>query len=960
MGKRKGFLPLIIILLLTGLAAFAAACGKSENGFNAGDYSFPADQTVSFGGSYTPVITVSNKVSVKSVTLKDVLGNPVAIGEDYGFTPDGCGVFVYGIVFSKGGSEQAESFNVYVVDTVAPTVTAPVQDKAGVEIGYYDGFAANLAALQVRDDFNEADTLVIKVVDITFDGATESRPEGFTGYMLDQIGVYSVGITVDDLSGNSVRTGYTITTCDTTKPVIERLRARNAWIDAENRIKLPAVTVIEVGEYTLSATARFGGKDTAVSGGYITAAGLGDYTVTYTATDASGNVSEPMTATVRAVASGLINDFSDGSELGAWETVGLETRYENNSMLVYGDGNGRVTAHLTENDWSAYSYLMLSVSNYRAMDSAVSVVIVSNGKEYTLHSFRPALATASGEYLEAAVTDTDVEIDIGRLGIPLGNVEKLILKVASDNACKLAVNGLRLLSARTQGFEVPVPDAAETYGFETALSKAQTFGGGSTLNSDADYILSGTRSGGYRLAAGGYTGEYWTNGLTASVAGANTVELYLFSFIQTEIRLGGMFGGTELSSGYFPVEPGWNRLCWYVGIDNDFALSDVALSGLILFSGSAYDTTVYVDCIALTKVTAFESDEVLRDKSLSVPYGQSLAVPSPLKLSSKYIASVDAALLSGVRDAAAVSAMEGYGINGDTRVTLYENLEFDTHGDYTLVYLVEDVLGGKHLAVYPLTAEKKLLSISAPVNKITAGDTVQLPSPELSSDILGGAALADAEIRLYYRENGKYNWLELDGGRFAASKAGFYDIKYEAYAGEYFAELVLLEFAHAEGTHVDFEMTMGAPLGYGEDYNRRLVRLAGRDPYAEYVYLATYHSDEWAFDGMYSIRFVPERIGWAGFYHPETIVVESGTNAISVWIYANQPVRGAQFCVWASAAGQKKDWIYSGEFDIDSGARCYTIVFESEFDETDGITFYIPYDPTKVLYFDAFAYITAE
>lgn len=956
---KKIMAVLAMALILAAVSVFVA-CGDGA-AFKDGDYSLPENQTVVFGTKYAPQITVVKDVTIESVSLKDVAGSVIAVGEDYSFTPSALGVFTYTVVFKKAQAIAEETFSVTVIDTVAPVVKTPVLDKSDVEIGYYTGFADDLKTLVAEDNCNTLEQLKITVAEIAFGDVSDYSEDGFTGYMLDKIGTYTVKINVTDRSGNTAETSYKISTCDTTKPVIAQSEKRNVWINAAGKIAVPEVNVIETDSFTLKVTAKKGETALTVENGYITASGLGEYLVSYVATDASGNISDVMTMTLTAVESGLVNEFADVSEINAWETDNSYTRYEDGALIFYGSGDGAVKRHLTEKDWSDFSYLYLSIENYKAAETDITVSVLSAGKEYEIYTFSPSLATPSDAFLAPTKTAQELELDISKLSLPLDNISALIIKTDSYNAYRIGIKAVRLLKAQSGAYvKPPVDTANEVIGFETQINKDKVFGGGSAVNTVSDYVLSGTKSGAYSITAGGYTGEHFTTAITAAESGANTIRAYVFSFIRASVQLVGLFDDTELSSQYYVLMPGWNVLNWYVGIDNGFTLNEVGLKGLVLRSGTLYDITVYADCISFYKTTAFETADLAKELNLSVGYSDSLAVPSPFTASRKYVDSLDAALLSGAYLKEDVAKMSGYGINDTTRVKLYDQLTFEGSGAYTLVYSFLDVLGGNHLIVYPIIAEKNLLTLSAEIPVLKKGEPLTLPAPKLESDVISSGDLAAAQLSLFYRESGKYNWTEVKAGSLVPETVNFYEIKYEAVCGGYTAEQIYREFAHKPGIVADFEYTGGVPYGYGIDYNIQYTIDKGKDPAVDKVYLLTKITDEWAYDGDYSMKYVTDMTGWGGFYHDNPVLVEGGGNAVSFWLNANQPVRGAQFSLLVGEDPTKLKWLYTDMVELEAGTNQYIFKTEGDgFNYVKGFAIYIPYDPTKIFYFDTISYVQA-
>lgn len=225
--------------------------------------------------------------------------------------------------------------------------------------------------------------------------------------------------------------------------------------------------------------------------------------------------------------------------------------------------------------------------------------------------------------------------------------------------------------------------------------------------------------------------------------------------------------------------------------------------------------------------------------------------------------------------------------------------------------------------------------------------------------------MQSATISVYYKKDGNVNWHSLSGNRFTAENTGFYRFKYVAEYEDLHIEEVFREYVHAEGIVADFEVFGDTHHGYGIDYSIQHQIDIGEYEEGKHVYLVTEVSDEWANAGEYSLKYITDMTGWGGFYFPEPLTVEAGSvNGIRITVNASQPARGIRFSLRTD-----RGWVYSQEIDLQSGVHEYTLkvnyegensLTEVAFTEIEAITFFIPYDPTKVYYFDTLSFVSTE
>ena len=183
---------------------------------------------------------------------------------------------VYGVDGGNAGSgEQLDiSIDIASSDTTPPVITvqsAPSEWLLG-------------------QNYSDAGAIAVDDVDgdITDQIVTDLSGLPNNGTPLDQIGTFFVVYTVSDAAGNEVSNFREITVLDVTAPVVELVG--DAVIDLE-----VFSDYIEPG---YNATDDYDTNLTVTIDGSVNTSILGGYTLTYTATDQSGNVSNPVYRTV--------------------------------------------------------------------------------------------------------------------------------------------------------------------------------------------------------------------------------------------------------------------------------------------------------------------------------------------------------------------------------------------------------------------------------------------------------------------------------------------------------------------------------------------------------------------------------------------------------------------------------------------------------------------------------------
>lgn len=970
----KLVLTITAIICLAAFCALSAGCKKNNADDNSpiadGDCGITGAATVQSGETYTPEVFIKNGVKIGSVVLTDKDGRQVELGTNYSFEAYGLGVYTYKAVFVKGNDKREVALSVTVKDEVAPVIEGKIADKNGVEIGYYNNFAADLAALNVTDNYDTKQHIAAKVKSISFGGTVFDNSENVQSFFLDKIGEYTVNVEVSDRSGNKTITDYKINTADTTAPIIKRVDSVYAW--AGESVKIPTPEVYEIGEYELTATVKSGEKEIPLVNGAFNASETGVYTVTYTARDSSGNVSAPVTSLLNVIARGTVADFGNADEADFWQADNNEKYVLNDKMVVYGDGNGAVERQNINADWSEYKTITLIYENYKASNLSLRLFIKQNGGYVSVCDIKVDAATSSGVNLPTAKRQT-FNVDLTGYGLDLSAAEAIKIGVLSKGAYKI---GLEKITLGKEEIVYAKPSSAidgytSLADFSSDLAVTKSYNGGIAYNTDEKYILTGSRSAKISLAPGDYAGAEFSP-ITVKNDG-DTIAAYVYSAVYARIKLGVKLDSDQYESSVFSLKPGWNKVEWLIGAENQTSLKKMKLSEFTIRSQEGFSTVVYVDGLGYINRGGFTDEELfIGETTFGAAYGDEFIIPSAFNPAyQRYISSYKVAVLDGISSLADVKNLENYGFDENTTAEgLYAARKLESGKEYTLVYVVNDVYGEEHIAVYPLYAEKNVLDFTLTLPTFFVSTEYDLSKVQAFSDVYNDDQLNGAELEVYYKKDGFVKWTNLNKKAFVAKETGFYQFKYVLKCKDSRAEHVYREFIHGKGVVADFELQLsGNYYGFGLDYSRDFAvrNDPDYDPEKTILYLETQISEEWSYDGDRSLKYVTNMTGWGGFWlfdsHTKLLDV-TDCNGFSVVINATQPTRGARFSIMT-----EKGWVFSKEVDIQSGVHRYTIEVSYTDENTDekttygkvgGLIFFIPYDPTKTYYFDSLSYVHVD
>jgi len=265
-------------------------------------------------------VDVTNTISTTSTVDTSVLGT-------------------YSVSYSVPGTSLTATRTVVVIeDTVAPTIQ--LVGESTITINQSEANTYNDAGAYIIDN------------DISLGVATSD----ITDFDLTVPGVYTITYSGQDGAGNSAPTvSRTVTVLDNVAPTLQLLGDATVIITTAQTFDDPGANIIDNGATIGTADSDINSFDLSVEG---------NYTITYSGTDAAGNNATPVTRTV--IVESATPQFVQKGDPIIGEAAGDESGFsvslsaDGNIMAigaVNNDGNGNASGHTRVYEWSGSSWI---------------------------------------------------------------------------------------------------------------------------------------------------------------------------------------------------------------------------------------------------------------------------------------------------------------------------------------------------------------------------------------------------------------------------------------------------------------------------------------------------------------------------------------------------------------------------------------------------------------------------
>lgn len=791
-------------------------------------------------------------------------------------------------------------------DTAPVIVTSPANRE--VEIGFYNDLQQDIASAEIKDE--ESETVKRYPVSYSFNGKTTAIDKDATGFFISQIGEYVITYSAEDFAGNVTNGTYTLFAQDTTSPVVDVPAMITAWVE-DGKVAIPTPKVVEIGAYVVDVTATTAlGQNVAIVDGYLATSQLGTYVLNYTVKDASDNETTA-TTTLAVNEKGVINSFTYAGEASLWDG---ETRIENEKMVVTSkDDETSVffNKYFTFNDWNGFERLFVDVENNRGMDLFVTAYVLADGvwQETATQALNPAVLDTS-DFVGMTASKKTVSVDLANYGFEYA--DGLRLDFACRGGVNVAIDNVKLVETAS---DLQIPDESE---------------------------LTGAFKGVYALnAVEGVTEDFETAMTLPS--GVNAITYDVFSSVNASVTIGLTFGGKTVYSRR-EMNVGWNSFTRLVAVEGADLTQE--FTGVSIINEENYPVTLCVNNANATNVTSIAQSAYadLSSNTFAIAYGEEFMIPNPFKAGASYYSNV-AVTLQG-------SSAE-YAI-GDSLVANENGL---ASGNYKIIYSYDDAFGQAKTLTYTLNVEKKVLAVDVSMPVLFMSGATELPDPTLSSDVYTNTQLKTAKIEKFYKESGKYTWI--DGSEtFTPVKSKTYDIRYVVTIYGNRREVDLQKYVHKSKNVIDFEPEDGAGVHSlrvvyggaenGTDYGTQQ---------SKYLYDGGIHgwqsspkdywfkqTTDWSKSGSTSLVGTAQYEGPLGIVIRPLMVTDEGEriNAVSFWLKSDKPVSGAyiQLASFESKEGNPDElaasikypwapaWPETERFDIKAGEHFYTVYMQ--------------------------------
>ena len=921
-NNSKKMKATLLALSVSALALGGTACSS----IGGAGYTIPADKDIQVNVAYTPDFKLKGGTKAEIIDF-NAPTNSFAQFDGTSFTPDVTGSYEFVVKFTSnsllfGEKSVTETVVFYADDTLAPTLGEFANKQA--ELGYYTDLAEDMLSIAETATDNCATTIITYAESVTFNGVTTPVDRNADSLLFTATGEYTINYVAEDYSGNKAFGSYTVTVVDTVAPYIEAPEAFLTWVQG-GKIKVPMANVIELEQKSLEVTAKDSrGVKYDVVDGYITTSRVGEYTVTFKATDKSGNVSEKSVKTFVKDA-GSLGSFTTEAESSIWS--GATSYYHNNKLTVLSTAETASIAYneyFVVNDWSAYKKLAFNLSNLRANELTVQAEVYTNGVWVKCAPYTFGCATVDADFVGLTATTGVYEVYLEDMGIT--SADGVRLNFACEGGVNATVSSVNLVETDDRAFTESTGD----------------FKGKFALKSGAVALLKGT---------------------ALKDSSAKLVKMNISATADVSVRVVMNFGSTVVSS-IRSLKVGENTLVF--APETEKGVSGLLASGLTsvqIYNEADYAVTLYANGVTLENSSALKvEDYAVTGKTYGISYGESMAVPYPFLVSDKYYSNLSVQLTgNGVNKPVAVGDVVS-SIGNDALA----------YGEYQIVYSFTDAFGATQTLTYELDVEKKILWMEVQMSALFLGEegsSVQMPKPNITSDVYSATELKNVQITTYYRELGKNRWTLVTALEpFAPTKSRWFEIRYVANYGDARKELVFEKYVHESPMIIDFEpesdVGMDAQAGVGTKFMSRFLYDGGYYDYRETYTYRPEPSNDWSVSGNTSLSYMGTSNGWFGFLIRPYLRAPAGTmvNAVRFWLKTDAGMSNATVEIGNGISGEihNKGWIVSETFDVKAGAHQYTLMLNKTVDASQVSSFIYPARANNRWMFDDIEFLYLE
>lgn len=534
---------------------------------------------------------------------------------------------------------------------------------------------------------------------------------------------------------------YAVWRENTTPPTLELPQSVIAWAD-NGSVTLPTPTVVGDAKHTLTVVVKDqNGATVDVTNGTIDGV-TGTYTVTYTATTNSGETSTAQTKLI-VRNDGVINDFASGGEHTLYNSDYVRTSA--GAMRVYYTHGTTLSLtyvdHFTLNDWSAFTAFEADVVNKSGSPLDVKAYFLVDG--VWMETASTILATKASGAIKVFLADYGVSY----------------------------VDGIRLDFVCAEGIDATVDNVRLT-----------------NVADDRDIPTAGELSdlGGDIYEINAFGAKEIALGVTNS---QGVVKYSIYTPVAFEGKVGLHYaGGSVYANKAFVV--GWNDFVRYPNGESDATLVATKLNSISIHNFNGYNVTVYLKGVTFETVSSIDvGSYAVTDGSYRVVYGESFEIPSPFTANNAWYSGLTVSLYKN-------TTLQKSGLSiGSVLTTGSGGLSSAT---YTIRYAFTDITGTAKQIDYTLVVESNSLTLSVDVPTLFV-DNCTLPEAKVT-----GATLGAVTKTISYREKGRTDWILLEG-EFNPKANRTYEIRYTAESGEYYREVIVERYIHANNYTLDFE-----------------------------------------------------------------------------------------------------------------------------------------------------------